>query len=298
MPVTVSELCDTQSLGSISSLDTASLGSPGRPSPDFSPGCSPSPSTNPSPDHPNDQDEASLEEQRLLLVEASKKARLDESLIKEKMDLTFSLRRKEVVDKQPMVQDLKDRWPALFFKDQIGEEFFRITNKNLVGTFRAAVEKYAPLLLRLYRARKTEFGKDLNEILRRLDDETTNIVRHRKEAAMKGLPVFLREDPNQLFKQCLETDSDDVAAKGVTVGILYVLEDCVAEASSPKIQNIAVILEESIVVEDLPDTPTALAYLLGLLYALNISYPKHLKYTFETLQKVFMDIDPKCSNRV
>lgn len=279
VPVTVSECCDAQSLGSISSLDTGSLGSPGRPSsgssPVFSPGCSPSPSTNPSPshspstsanmrnvsvwpspfpipplshdielrlkkaneeyaknkkgigevprdmsidilnkitqasfnikaypephevesiavaliskypclkeddgngyggwlfsiknkfnnyraklrnagctevllnskrktdgdatqfvlkrpkrgeinhcpDHPNDQDEASLEEQRLLLVEASKKARLDESFIKEKMDLTFSLRRKEVVDKQPMVQDLKDRWPALFFKDQVG----------------------------------------------------------------------------------------------------------------------------------------------------------------------------------
>lgn len=33
--------------------------------------------------------------------------------------------------------------------------------------------------------------------------ETANIVRHRKEAAMKGLPVFLREDPNLLFKQCL-----------------------------------------------------------------------------------------------
>lgn len=95
-----------------------------------------------------------------------------------------------------------------------------------------------------------------------------------------------------------ETEPDDLAAKGVTVGILYVLEDCVAEASSSKIQNIALILEESIVVDDLPDTPTALAYLLGLLYALNISYPEDLKYTFETLQKVFMEIGPKCSNRV
>ncbi|CAL8302692.1 unnamed protein product [Arctogadus glacialis] len=115
---------------------------------------------------------------------------------------------------------------------------------------------------------------------------------------MKGLPVFLREDPDLLFKHCLETDPDDVAAKGVTVGILYVLEDCVAEASSPKIQNIALILEESIVVKDLPDTSTALAYLLGLLYALNISYPEDLKYTFETFQKVFMETGPKCSNRV
>ena len=127
---------------------------------------------------------------------------------------------------------------------QICEEFVRITNKDLLGTFRAAVEKYAPQLLSLYRTRKTEFGKDLKDILRKLDDEvcaqyttvpnkyfcpvwwnlicwittslaiiraiflffffeTANIVRHRKEAAMKGLPVFLREDPNLLFKQCL-----------------------------------------------------------------------------------------------
>ena len=54
---------------------------------------------------------------------------------------------------------------------QICEEFFRITNKDLLGTFRAAVEKYAPLLLSLYRARKTEFGKDLKEILRKIDEE-------------------------------------------------------------------------------------------------------------------------------
>ena len=72
------------------------------------------------PDHPNDQDEASLEEQRQLLVEASKKARVDESLIKAKMDVTFSMRRKEVVDKQPMVAEVKYRWPTLFLKDPVG----------------------------------------------------------------------------------------------------------------------------------------------------------------------------------
>ncbi|KAG5278354.1 hypothetical protein AALO_G00098040 [Alosa alosa] len=154
------------------------------------------------------------------------------------MDLTFSLRRREVVEDQPMVMVIQNRWPALFFKEQIGEEFFRITNKNLLGTFRAAVEKYTPKLLRLYRSRKASFGQDLEHILIKLDDETSNIIRHRQDAALRGLPIFLREEPGKLFKQCLETDPDDVAVKGVAVGVLYVLEDCAVETSSPKVQNI------------------------------------------------------------
>lgn len=53
-----------------------------------------------------------------------------------------------------------------------------------------------------------------------------------------------------------------------------------------------------VVLQDIPDTPTALAYLFGFLYALNISYPKALKYTFDTLQNVFMEICLKCTRRV
>lgn len=54
---------------------------------------------------------------------------------------------------------------------QICEEFFRITNKDLLGTFRTAVDKYTPKLLRLYRARKGPFGKEMEEVLEKLDDE-------------------------------------------------------------------------------------------------------------------------------
>lgn len=46
------------------------------------------------PNHPHEHDDASLEEQRMLLMEASKKARVDDTLIRVKMDLTFSLRKK------------------------------------------------------------------------------------------------------------------------------------------------------------------------------------------------------------
>ncbi|KAK3506426.1 hypothetical protein QTP70_000275 [Hemibagrus guttatus] len=48
------------------------------------------------------------------------------------------------------------------------------------------------------------------------------------------------------------------------------------QTTSPMIQNTAVVLEELVVLEDLPDTSSALAYLFGLLYALNFSYPKDL----------------------
>lgn len=88
-----------------------------------------------------------------------------------------------------------------------------------------------------------------------------------------------------------------MAVKGVAVGVLYVLEDCAVETSSPKVQNISLIVEESVVLQDIADTPTAVAYLFGLLYALNISYPD-LKYTFDTLQSVFMEMGPKCTKCV
>ena len=71
-----------------------------------------------------------------------------------------------------------------------------------------------------------------------------------------------------------------------------------APTASTPVQNIALILEETVVLEDLPDLQSAFAYLLGLLYALNILYPKALKYTFETLQHVFMDIGSGCTQRV
>lgn len=94
-----------------------------------------------------------------------------------------------------------------------------------------------------------------------------------------------------------DSDTEDGATKGVAVGILFVLGDGVP-TSSAMVQDIAGILEEAVVLDDVPDLPTALAYLFGLLYALNISNPKALKYTFETFQHLFMEIGSDCSQRV
>ncbi|KAL6459468.1 hypothetical protein MHYP_G00329400 [Metynnis hypsauchen] len=69
------------------------------------------------------------------------------------------------------------------------------------------------------------------------------------------------------------TDPEDERTKGVKMGILTVLNDD-APTSLPTVVNIAIVLEEAIVLTDLPDLPTAFAYLFGLLYALNMEFPK------------------------
>lgn len=91
-----------------------------------------------------------------------------------------------------------------------------------------------------------------------------------------------------------DTDLDERETKGVKMGILTVLGDDDASASLPTDNSIAIVLEESIVLADLPDFPTAFAYLFGLVYALNMEFPKDQKYIFETIQHILMEFLTAC----
>ncbi|CAL9685063.1 unnamed protein product [Knipowitschia caucasica] len=86
---------------------------------------------------------------------------------------------------------------------------------------------------------------------------------------------------------------------GMKMGVLTIVEDDVGTVDSiPNARFFTVVLEEQIVIDEVSDLPTAVALLFGLVYALNMAYPKELKYTFETIQKLFMCLDIKCSARV
>ena len=75
------------------------------------------------PDHPAGQTDESLEKERLVIVEETQKKRIDATLIRQKMEATFSLRRKEIVEVEPLVVEIRDRWPALFYEEEASDCF-------------------------------------------------------------------------------------------------------------------------------------------------------------------------------
>ncbi|KAI5086047.1 hypothetical protein C0J45_2200, partial [Silurus meridionalis] len=86
--------------------------------------------------------------------------------------------------------------------------------------------------------------------------------------------------------------------RGMKMGILVLTEDDVAPSTPPTVTNFAVVLEEEVVLKDISDLQSAVSYLFGLIFALDVQYPKELKYAFEVIEKVFMEMGTRCSARV
>ncbi len=87
--------------------------------------------------------------------------------------------------------------------------------------------------------------------------------------------------------------------KGMQVGLLLGHEGPLHDAFPLEVFNVAVVVEETIIVHDLKDVPTGFAMLMGTIYCLNLEYPRNMKYSFEFLQRVIMSIKPdQCSARI
>lgn len=94
------------------------------------------------------------------------------------------------------------------------------------------------------------------------------------------------------------TDSEEELIKGVTVGISTVVDDAM-DPIPCDCGDVALVMEEVVVLRNLGDVPNAFVNLMGLLYARNINYPTNFKYTFEVIQRLFMNIGADaCSARV
>ncbi|KAK0151061.1 hypothetical protein N1851_007807 [Merluccius polli] len=56
-------------------------------------------------------------------------------------------------------------------------------------------------------------------------------------------------------------------------------------------EDVGIIIEGVQVMTGLGNVARASSILLGLIYAPNLSYPKGLRFTFETFQKLFLELD-------
>lgn len=56
-------------------------------------------------------------------------------------------------------------------------------------------------------------------------------------------------------------------------------------------EDIGIVLEGQEVLAGFRNVSQACAALLGFIYALNLQYPKPLRYTFEVFQKLFLELD-------
>ncbi|KAK7912340.1 hypothetical protein WMY93_012551 [Mugilogobius chulae] len=245
------------------------------------------------PDLPTGETQEKLENERLSLLTDIKK-RDNRAVIKDKMAKTFSLRRREIVERELGVEELRERWPALFTVDEINAEFLRITTVPLQTRFLASLDKHYSKLIELIRRKGGVIREKTQEILKVLDlSLEANIKR---ECLLKCLILYLGEDPNQMIKEYLIVQRDEAETElaSSTLAVFVMREDF--DSLQPP-QDIGIVVEGVQVLNKLPSVAHACAMLFGLIYVLNLRYPGELKHTYDALQKLFMDIEPKKMTR-
>ncbi|KAL3969254.1 beta-galactoside alpha-2,3-sialyltransferase (sialyltransferase 4A) [Sarotherodon galilaeus] len=223
------------------------------------------------PPYPAGEDEDSQEEERIQLLTEVKK-RDNNKVIKEKMAKTFAHRRHEIVNLSPSIEDIKARWPALFEASHLQDEFYRITLVHLEPKFMSMLDNYTPKLLALFHSKGGAMGLKLQAIIAKSPSNPSNNIT--RNLVIQCLMVYLGESIDQLIKEYSDADEDGVSQD--------------LSGQSMKIYKIKAGVR---VMPALGNFPRACAMLVGLTYAVDLAYPKELKYTLEVFQKLFLELD-------
>nr|XP_033931161.1 uncharacterized protein LOC117439358 [Pseudochaenichthys georgianus] len=183
---------------------------------------------------------------------------------REKHTIHGTNRRHEAIGCDPMISDFTMRWPALFDVTEINAEFKRITTIPLQSKFLSQLDLYRD-----------------GVVTKKKDDIDAG-----RDLLIKGLCLYLNEDPGDVVQEFIDVDETIVegAIEKTTMGI-FTLKTTASE------DDVRIVLEGVTVIQDLETVAFASAMLLGLIYSLNLSYPKKLSCTFEVLQKIIMESD-------
>ncbi|XP_070400485.1 uncharacterized protein [Nothobranchius furzeri] len=123
--------------------------------------------------------------------------------------------------------------------------------------------------------------------LKRHQPSEDNTVEKRREITIRCLIVYIGEKEEDLFKQYSDVEelNADLAMQVMKIAII---------GDGPE----TIIVEESKILEGI-DAARSCVLLMGVIYTLNLTYPKQLKFTFEVFQKLCLELDgQKASSKV
>uniref|UniRef100_A0A3Q3B443 PB1 domain-containing protein n=1 Tax=Kryptolebias marmoratus TaxID=37003 RepID=A0A3Q3B443_KRYMA len=226
------------------------------------------------PDPPEGQSSENMEEKRKIMEGEMLKRDPDHQLLEDLMVTTFSQRRKEIIGDQPHITELISRWPALFYEKQVIAqlEFRRIITTDLLESFLDGLDGLIPRLLGGIQSSNQApfmFVKTFSS--------------HCMAAALLGLPHYISgEDPSAVIRMCdAHVDTLDDALKGIQLGLLIACEGGERSAIPHEVFDVAVVVEETIVLHNIKDVAQSFAMLMGVIYCVNLKYPDDMKYSFE-----------------
>ncbi|XP_034082371.1 sterile alpha motif domain-containing protein 3-like isoform X2 [Gymnodraco acuticeps] len=240
------------------------------------------------PPLPSGETRDSLEKERVVLLTEVKK-RNNDAVVKKKMQKTFAYRRQEIVQDAPVVAELVNKWPALFTVSEINAEFMRITTLPLQAKFLAELDRYSPNLLKVFHNRGGDAGRKIRLLM--APTARSEDIELKRDSVLKSLCAYLKEDSNSLIKEYLNVRSEEAesAIPQTTMGLYVIRNEGAQEEDGP--EDVGVIIEGVELLSNLRSISLGWAMLFGLIYTLNLSYPPELKFTFEFLQKVLMNLD-------
>ncbi|KAM7405402.1 hypothetical protein PAMP_012667 [Pampus punctatissimus] len=242
------------------------------------------------PSFPPGETTESLEEERVALLTEVKK-RNNEAVIKQKMQKTFSYRRKEVVQDAPAVYDFVSRWPALFTVSEINAEFLRLTTVPLSAKFLGQLDRYSESLKKVFKEKGGAAGRKMRLLM--APTAKSERIEVTRDCILQSLCAYFNEDCSTLIKEYSNYSGEETQRQiaQTTMGIYVVRREGADDVEEP--ETVGVVIEGMELLTELRSICYGCVMLFGLIYNLNLNYPQELKYAFEFIQKVLMNLDGK-----
>ncbi|XP_033982265.1 uncharacterized protein LOC117479428 [Trematomus bernacchii] len=162
---------------------------------------------------------------------------------------------------------------------QVNAEFLRITTKPLQSKFMYQLDHFSDKLLQIFTSKGGVKGKKIKEALAITDSEGVHPEK----------PCDIPKGRSRLVLQGVSGLRADDAERDISNTVMGIYTIRRNGDGGP--EDVGIVIEGIKVMENVGSVIVGLIMLLGLMYALDLSFPDNLKYTFEFLQKVVMNLD-------